>query len=67
MVAEYSAIRDHSRTKNHPLPMLDFSVIGSVNNQSDLHILESLYISALKLKLNDMQFAIPLSIYCNTF
>ena len=35
--------RNHSRTKNRPLQMSYFSAIGSVNNQSDLHILESLY------------------------
>ena len=41
---ENSDIRDHIRTKNHPLQMSVLSVIGSVNNQSDLHILEVIYI-----------------------
>ena len=61
---KYSAIRDHSRTKNHPLRMPYFSVMCSVNNQSDLHISESLYISSLKPKWNDMQSSTPLNIVC---
>ena len=34
----------HSRAKSHPLQMQKFSVIGSVNNQSALYTLVSLYL-----------------------
>ena len=43
---------------------INFSVISSVNNQTDLHILESLYISSLEPKSDDMQSAAPLNIVC---
>ena len=59
---ENSAISDHSHTKNHPFQIFIFSVTGVVNNQSDLHILISLYISSSKPKLNDMLSATPLNI-----
>ena len=57
-----SAIRDHGWTKNRPLQMSNFSVMESVNNEYDLHILESLRISSLKPNLNDMQSATTLNI-----
>ena len=41
---ENADIRDHSRTNNCSLPMSVLSVILSVNNQSDLRVLEVIYI-----------------------
>ena len=42
--------------------MTNLSILGGTNNDFDLHILESLFISSCKARLNDTQSASPLNI-----
>ena len=57
-----SAIRDHVNDCRCSINPLDFKIIDTANNHSDLRILESLYIKYLKPALNRDLSALPLNI-----
>jgi len=58
----HSAIRDHSESCNQPISNDNFTILASIKNQTDLRLLESMYIFKLKPILNNDQSAFPLSI-----
>ena len=52
-----SSIRAHSEALDHRLKLSNFTIVNSCNDSTDLRILESLYITRLKLHLNEQQLA----------
>ena len=57
-----SAIRDHAEMCKCNIKISDFRIVDSVKQESDLRILESIYIKRLKPILNRDSSAIPLNI-----
>ena len=57
-----SNIYEHANNCDTPINLDNFSILNSCRNNSDLHVLESLYIYKLKPVLNSSQSAIPLHI-----
>ena len=58
----HSAPRIHSLDKKHYLTNDNFKILDTANNESDLRILESLYIFKNRPKLNMDSSAAPLSV-----
>ena len=58
----HSAARDHADQCASDLSLNSFQILCSQKSNSDLRILESLYIHRLKPNLNDMASAFPLKI-----
>ena len=58
----HSSIRSHAEGCDVPVRDIHFSVLGTTSNDTDLRILESLFIHKLRPQLNDMQSAFPLRI-----
>ena len=50
----FSAIRDHSEERDHPISSSSFSVVASASNDFELQRLESLYIGTLRPSLNQL-------------
>ena len=57
-----SSIFDHSVNCSCKISIENFRILGSVNNENSLRILESLYIHRKSPSLNDTQSAHPLLI-----
>ena len=62
-VPAHSTPRNDCHENDHPLPLNDFKIIDSANNEHELRILESLYICKEKPSLNIDQSATPLSLF----
>ena len=58
-----STIKDHINNKKHFGHFNDFKIIDSCNNESDLRLLESLYLLKDRPSLNNNSSAVPLSIF----
>ena len=56
-VPTHSTPRNHCHENDHQLSLNDFKIIDSANNEHELGILESIYISKEKLSLNIDQSA----------
>ena len=61
-IPPHSAPRIHSLDKKHNLTNDNFKILDTANNESDLRILESLYIFKNRPKLNMDSSAAPLSV-----
>ena len=60
----FSSIRDHCTNSHNRLPKeIEFKVISRTKNLVKIRILESLYISKFKPKLNNMQSSFPLLLF----
>ena len=59
---DFSSIRLHCETQNHPFNRKSFTVIDSCNSKTDLKLLESLHISQKHPSLNTSKIATPLNI-----
>ena len=59
-VPQHSAPRDHCHSNSHPFKFNNFTIIDSAATESDLRILESLYIFKCRLSLNSDQSSVPL-------
>ena len=57
-----SAIRDHSDKHNHSLKNNNFYILGSVNDEISLRMLETMYIVKMRPTLNNSVGAMPLHI-----
>ena len=57
-----SSIRNHCFDKDHPFKLENFSIISSVNHESDLRILESIHIWKERPTLNQNQLSVQLNI-----
>ena len=57
-----SAIREHAEICKCILSFKDFRILDTTNNESDLRILESIYIDKFRPKLNRESSAVPLNI-----
>ena len=58
----HSAIRDHVEACNATISDINFKILDTTNNNTDLRILESLYIYKLKPQLNNYNCSYPLKI-----
>ena len=58
----FSSIREHSKTCNCKISLDNFEVLGSVQNEYSLRILESLYIHRKRPNLNNQVSSSPLLI-----
>ena len=58
-----STVKDHINDKQHFGQLNDFEIIDRCNNESDLRLLESLYILKDRPNLNRDKSAVPLSIF----
>jgi hypothetical protein len=57
-----SSIRNHCIDSDHPFRLQNLSVLSSANAESDLRMLESIYIWRERPSLNQNQLAVPLNI-----
>ena len=58
----HSNIRDHTFNCHSPITLENFTILNSCKSETDLHILESLYIYKTNPVLNSSQSAHPLNI-----
>ena len=56
----FSAIRDHSVAKDHPISKGGFSILGSQQTDMDLRVLESLYTYKLKPDMGNNESSVDL-------
>jgi hypothetical protein len=59
---DFSPVRNHSLSADHPISVNNFRILDHANTQTDLKILESLYIHEEKPKLNTATSAMQLTI-----
>ena len=57
-----STVRDHAESCGSPITLNQFSIVSSCKNETDLRILESIFIHKLKPPINNTLSAFPLSL-----